>query len=286
MVTQLTFGKVVTRARRIGKLSLKIGVRPAVRLGMALPKRNPRENAKLVPVTVSGFRDPLYLRAGTSDMYTFLQVIVDREYDIRPFPQFQKLDGLYRKSRAEGRRPLIIDCGTNIGLSAVWFSHLFPEAQIFAVEPDAGNIEVAQHNLRSYPNVTLLHGAVWDRPTQLTISNPTVAPWAYQVAEAQDGAAGNPNNTLKSFTIPEIMDMAATRQVLIVKIDIEGAEATLFRSNTEWVRLTDLITIELHEWMMPKQRTSAPFIRSLANLDFDLLQRGENLFVFLDRPGL
>ena len=37
--------------------------------------------------------------------------------------------------------------------------------------------------------------------------------------------------------------------------------------------------------MLPKQRTSAPFIRSFANLDFDLIQRGETLFLFIDKPN-
>jgi hypothetical protein len=100
----------------------------------------------------------------------------------------------------------------------------------------------------------------------------------------QDGAARNPDKILKGFTISEIMGMADTPRALIVKVDIEGAEASLFRSNIEWVGRTDLIAIELHDWMLPKQRTSAPFVRSFANLDFDLLQRGENLFVFLDQP--
>jgi FkbM family methyltransferase len=285
MKTGFIFTKFISRLVRTGQLCLKIGVRPGVLLGMALRKRNPRENARLVPVTVNGFPHPIYLRAGTSDLFAFLQVIMDREYEIRSLPQFQKLNDLYQKSRAEGHQPLIIDCGANIGLSAVWFSYLFPEARIFAVEPDADNIEVARRNLAPYPNVTLLHGAIWDCPKDLTISDTTVAPWAYQMREAQDDA-GNRDMILKSFTIPKIMAIADTPQALIVKIDIEGAEASLFRSNIEWVGRTDLIAIELHDWLLPKERTSAPFIRAIANLDFDLLQRGENLFVFFDRPDV
>ena len=190
-----------------------------------------------------------------------------------------------QKSESESRRPLIIDCGANIGLSAVWFARQFPDAQIVAVEPAADNIEVAKQNLRTYPNVTLLHGAVWDRPARLMISDMTAAPMAYRVIESQDVAPEPSNNALKTFAISELMHMAGAHEALIVKIDIEGAEAALFRSNTEWVSRTHLITIELHDWILPKQRTSAPFIRSFAKLDFDLLQRGENLFVFLDTLG-
>jgi FkbM family methyltransferase len=284
--TQFTFAKLVSRAILTGQLCLKIGVLPGILLGMSLRNRNPREYVRLVRVTVHGFPPPIYLRAGTSDTSTFCQVLMHREYDIRSFPQFQKLNNLYQKSKAEGRRPLIIDCGANIGLSAVWFSHLFPEAQIFTVEPDPDNFKVAQRNLAAYPNVTLLRGAIWDCPKDLAISDTTVDPWAYRTEEVQNGAARNPDKILKGFTISEIMGMADTPRALIVKVDIEGAEASLFRSNIEWVGRTDLIAIELHDWMLPKQRTSAPFVRSFANLDFDLLQRGENLFVFLDRPDV
>ena len=281
MKTHFSFVRSVVRT---ATLSCKIGMRSAVLVERALREHSPPENAKLIEVTLPGYASPIYLRSCTADVNTFYQIIVNTEYDIRPFKQFQRIDGLYRKATANGRRPLIIDCGANIGLSTIWFARLFPEAQIFAVEPAADNIEVAKQNLRAYPNVTLLHGAVWDRPVRLKISDTTVSPDAYQVIEADDGAAKNLGDTLKAFTIPEIIDMADTHQALIVKIDIEGGEATLFRSNTEWLGVTDLITIELHDWLLPGQLTSAPFIRSFANLDFDLLQRGETMFLFLNRP--
>lgn len=275
---------LVSSVVRTAKLSRKIGMRSAVLVESALREQHPPENAKLIEVTLPGYASPIYLRSCTADVNTFYQIIVNAEYDIRPFQQFQRIDALYRKATADGRRPLIIDCGANIGLSTIWFARLFPEAQIFAVEPAADNIEVAKQNLRAYPNVTLLQGAVWDRQVRVKISDTTVRPDAYQVVEAQGGADENPDNTLRAFTISEIIDMADTHQALIVKIDIEGGEAILFRSNTEWIGVTDLIAIELHDWMLPKQLTSAPFIRSFANLDFELLQKGETLFLFLNKP--
>jgi FkbM family methyltransferase len=284
MESRLSLAGVASSVLRTAKLSRKIGTRSAVLVETALLKRDVLENPKLVRLTVPGFSAPLYLRAGTSDAEIFYQVIVNGEYDIRSFPQFHEIDRLYRKARAEGQRPLIIDCGANIGLSSVWFSRLFPEAQIFAIEPATDNLEIAKQNLGGYPNVTLLQGAIWDRSTGLKISDATADAWAYQVTEAPQ-SAGSPDTALRAFTIPELIDMAGTDRALIVKIDIEGAEATLFRSNTEWVGRTHLIAIELHDWMLPKQRTSAPFIRSFANLDFDLLQRGETMFVFIDDPA-
>lgn len=271
---------LVSSVVRTAKLSRKVGMRAAVLIESALRDQRPPENAKLIEVTPPGYPSSIYLRSCMADVNTFYQIIVNAEYDIRPFQQFQRIDGLYRKATADGRRPLIIDCGANIGLSTIWFARLFPEAQILAVEPAADNIEVAKQNLRAYSNVTLLQGAVWDRPVRLKISDPTVRPDSYQMVETEGGT----DEALRAFTIAELIDMSDAHQALIVKIDIEGGEAILFRSNTEWINSTDLISIELHDWLLPKQLTSAPFIRSFANLDFELLQRGETLFLFLNRP--
>src|SRR5688500_10055596 len=37
------------------------------------------------------------------------------------------------------RNPVIIDCGSNIGLSVLYFHKSYPGARILAFEPDAGN---------------------------------------------------------------------------------------------------------------------------------------------------
>ena len=66
---QFTFAKFVSRVILTGQLCLKIGVRPGLLLGMTPRKSNPRENSRLVPVTVHGFPHPIYLRAGTIDMF-------------------------------------------------------------------------------------------------------------------------------------------------------------------------------------------------------------------------
>ncbi len=282
MQSAISAMSLLSNAVRAGRLNHRVGLRSAVQLALARRKRGADEDAKVVEVNVPGFPGRFCLRAGTVDISVFRQVILDTEYDIRPFPQFQKLEWLYSNEIREGRRPLIIDCGANIGLSAVWLSHTFPEAQVIAIEPAVDNIEIAKRNLAAYPNVVLIHGAIWDKATELKITDKGVEPCAYQVNESDIQAEACSQEKIKAFTIPELIKMAGASHPLIVKIDIEGAEASLFRSNIEWVRSTNLIMIELHDWMLPNQRTSAPFIRSFANLEFDFMQRGENTFIFID----
>ena len=283
MLARFSFSELLSSVVRMGRLSRQLGVGPALAVEMALRKRHVSDAGGIARLNLPDYPAPFYIRAGTSDAEILWQVILQAEYDIRRFPQFEKIDRLYRAATAAGSRPVIIDCGANIGLSAVWFARQFPDAQIFAVEPADDNLAVARRNVSAYPNITVLRGAMWDRSSELTIRDTTAAAWAYQVTESDAPSGGGDAATLKAFTVPEILDLAGADRALIVKIDIEGAEATLFRSNTEWVRSTDLIAIELHDWMLPGRRTSAPFLRSFVNLEFDMLQHGENLFVFIDR---
>lgn len=90
--------KIVSAMIRSGKSISTVGVRSAVLLGMAALRRNPSKKAKLAPVALPGFLGPFYLRAGTSDVHTFEQVILNNENDIlssRNFRNSMAVNGYY-----------------------------------------------------------------------------------------------------------------------------------------------------------------------------------------------
>ena len=68
----------------------------------------------------------------------------------------------------------------------------------------------------------------------------------------------------------------------IVKIDIEGGQGPLFETNTEWVKDTQLIALELEDWLFPWQGTSRSFFRCISRYSFDYLLGRENIFCFRD----
>jgi FkbM family methyltransferase len=171
---------------------------------------------------------------------------------------------------ASGGEPLIIDCGANIGLTSVWYARQFPEATIIAVEPEESNLEIASKNLAAYPNIRLVPGGVWDTPTQLSIVNPDAEPWAFQVEEGK--------GSIPAFTIDQLSE---GKPILMVKVDIEGAEKALFRSNTDWMDRTDLIAIELHDWLFPNVGTSQSFMKAIAGHPHEVAMRSDNLFFLM-----
>src|SRR5438128_1024549 len=67
-----------------------------------------------------GLNRMLTIRPSTSDLRVVLKVLADHEYTT-PLPINPKL---------------IIDAGANIGISALYFANRYPNARIYAIEPE------------------------------------------------------------------------------------------------------------------------------------------------------
>lgn len=78
-------------------------------------------------VKLKGYKHPVYLRNGTSDTRVFSQLFVGREY-------LNAIRNINPK--------VIIDCGANIGLASIYFKFYFPNAKIFAFEPESSNFNM------------------------------------------------------------------------------------------------------------------------------------------------
>ena len=223
---------------------------------------------KVIPTSDGG---TISLRDNPSDRFVFRQVFLDRDYDTRGWQHHIWLQQRYDDIRTRGHTPVIIDAGANIGLASIWFSEQFPAAKIFAVEPDSGNLSVLTRNAQKR-RIVPLAGAIWDRPEHLRIADASAASDAFRVVEGE--------GDIRAYSIPEIAAMEPDGEILIVKIDIEGGELALFRSNTAWITEPALIIIEPHDWLYPGEGITGSFRRAIADLRIDIVMRGENLFCF------
>ena len=77
------------------------------------------------------------------DSITVDQVFSRDEYSLRKNNFHGLINSKYRKILESEIRPLVIDCGANIGLSTKYFSLKYPDAVIVGVEPDDNNIKLA-----------------------------------------------------------------------------------------------------------------------------------------------
>jgi FkbM family methyltransferase len=248
-----------------------------LRLLLAAERPLPKKSTIVRKYRLPGYHE-LYLRETISDHSIFWQCLVQGQYDFRRFPHGERVVSDYHAAIRNGIRPLIIDCGGNIGLSAVYLANLMPEAQICVLEPDRDNFELLKMNT-SYLGSRLkaLHGGIWNESTNLSITNPDAGSAAFRVS-----ATEHPGGALRGYTIEDVCALTGVESPLIVKIDIEGAQAQLFKSNTGWVRNTHLIMLELDDWLLPWQGTSRAFFSCVAAYPFEYLISGETLFCFRD----
>lgn len=269
-----------SRLAKLPNYIRRFGVYDGLRLMLALERELPYRSDGVRRYRVPGIPHQILLRECRGDHAVFWQCQVKNQYDTDCFPQGQRLDLVYKKILRDGRKPVIIDCGANIGLATVWYANKYPQATIYAIEPDRRNYQILLENTKHYgTRVVCLNDGVWNRSCHLRIVNPKSAPTTFRVEEVEQATEGD----MRAYTIPEILELAGPESVpLLVKIDIEGAQKQLFSSNTDWVARTHLIAIELDDWLMPWQGTSRRLFACLSRLPFDYLLQGETLFCFQD----
>ena len=271
--------------RQLLKFIRVFGLLNGVRLWADLTWQR-RGRQSLLTLKVPGLAGPLHLRR--RDLPIFWQIMVMRENDFGNLPQATRIQESYKSILGEGNRPVVIDCGGHVGLSALWFASRFPEAQVYSIEPDAGNFELLQANARTYSQIVPLRGGVWSRSCDLEILNPDSGSASFQLREVHASGSGNENGSgsgigsgvLRGYTIDEVSRSEAKNRLFLVKIDVEGAEAELFQGPTKWMDDTTTVVIELHDWLLPGQGTSRSFFKRLSEHSFDVVLRGENLLLF------
>lgn len=218
----------------------------------------------------------VWLREGTSDIAVLEQIFRSEEFNISTAPQFAWIRAAYDRMLAAGDTPLIVDCGANIGLSALYFALHLPKARIVGIEPARDNVELARRNTARNPLIEIIEAAVSDRPGRLEIVDPAAEKFAYRVREAGAESGG----AVEAITIGALMQRYGAGRNLIVKVDIEGGERELFRSGTGWLDHTDLLIVETHDWLFPGQRTSSTLFSAIAGREFEVIQKGEYISFF------
>ena len=156
-------------------------------------------------------------------VHMFEEIFVDRHYDVP----------------LENAAPYIVDCGSNIGMSVLFFKRRFPAARVLAFEPEPQAFECLRANVEGnrLSDVEITHAAVTGRDG--------VAPFNF--------AAGSPISSVAAYrglaTTNAVRSVSLARRldgpVDLLKLDVEGAEAAVLEDLAERGRLRSIRTIVL-----------------------------------------
>lgn len=283
MVFKSFFDLQVKRLFRAPNYVKSFGLVHGLRLLFQIEKSLKRKTDKMRRFSAPGYDRPIWLRDTVSDHSIFWQCIVTKQYDINNFPQVQKLNKAYDRLLNEGKTPVIIDAGGNIGLASVWFHRQYPQSAIIPVEPEENNFELLKKNVEGMGDqVTPVLGGVTNERVEMRIVNTNAGSSAFELEKFNGGSTGRADaaNGIQGYSIENLISEVKDPALFIVKIDIEGGQNDLFSTNTEWVSKADLIILELDDWQFPWRATSTNFFRSLSQHRFDYLISGESIFAF------
>jgi FkbM family methyltransferase len=154
-------------------------------------------------------------------------------------------DGAYHLPPAASGTPrLIVDLGSNIGLTLVDLATRYPEARLIGVELDADNIAVARANTARFGDrVRVVHAAIGAGPGVASYRVSEGTEYGFSVGDTGPGE----ERLVASLGLDDILAAYAPGETIdYLKVDVEGAERELFRAGGAWVERVRALKVELH----------------------------------------
>jgi FkbM family methyltransferase len=245
--------KVVATAP--GKAAFKV-VRPFIHLSRRILHPGVPSDHKITTVSYGGKTFSVFHRRTFQDICVIQQSFDERQYDMPNREHGRHIQRIYQQIVDSGRQPLIIDCGSNIGASVLWFNARYPKAHIVAIEPAPDNLVILKRNIAGL-DVDLIEGGISGSDGSARLLPTGGGSYAYQTVRFGDGVE------IKMVSISTILSIKPESRYVpfILKIDIEGSEHSLFSGDTSAFNRFPLILMEPHDWMLPGQLSSLPFFR-------------------------
>jgi FkbM family methyltransferase len=121
----------------------------------------------------------------------------------------------------------ILDLGANVGLAALWFRALNPDARIVAVEPDPRTFAKLTRNVGRDPGIEAVNAGIAERSGTVTL---TSSPDSWTSRIGVRDASGEDGVPIRGIELDELVETMKLEPLDLVKMDIEGMEWKVLRS--------------------------------------------------------
>ena len=229
-------------------------------------------NLGVIKVVCRGKHISILHRRNYSDKLAIDQCFQQEQYDMPDREHGVLAECFYRQILAAGKKPLILDCGANIGASVLWFAARYPEAHVLAVEPAPDNFALLQMNCSGL-DVDLRHAGIGSTDGLTHLIDIGWGTLAYRTASSDNGFE------VSMLTVETLLSQKPASHYVpfLLKIDIEGSEKSLFEGDCSAISQFPLIILEPHDWLLPGEGTSLPFFRFHAAAGREFCMKNENI---------
>lgn len=200
----------------------------------------------------------IYYRPGTTDPLVLQQVLLKtgRKAEYYLPPGFQPA--------------VIVDVGSNIGASILYFHHQYPNATIIGFEPHPATFAVLQKNVENLRNVTVFNCGLGAAPAQIELPDEAINFGAFST-KGRRRPQVDPSKTVRCEirTLDTVMRELGISRIDLIKIDCEGAEADVFAGLSPPV-------LEQCQWIVGELHDASGFellARLAQRFDLDLKKR-------------
>jgi len=150
------------------------------------------------------------------------------------------------KFKVANQEPTIIDGGSNIGLSVLYFKQLYPQSKVIAFEPDPRVFSYLKKNIENLKlaNIELVQKALWNSEEKLEF-----------MSEGADGGRVNylENNRNTIYVATVRLRDYLSQPIDFLKLDIEGAETEVIQDCRDLLHNVKNLFVEYHSFVSQPQ---------------------------------
>lgn len=156
---------------------------------------------------------------------------------------------------SESKTPLILDCGSNIGMSVLFFKQLYPGSRIIAFEPDRQTFNALERNVQNnrWENVEVHNQAIFPTDGFVEFYSDPGHPGSLAMSTARERFPGREVTSQKVEAVR--LSPFVQGEVDLLKMDIEGAEVSVLHELAEAGKLKWIkeMFIEYHHHLNPEE---------------------------------
>ncbi|NGZ02646.1 MAG: hypothetical protein CV090_06315 [Nitrospira sp. WS238] len=170
-------------------------------------------------------------------------------------------------------KPVIFDCGANIGLATLFFKWLYPDSEVYAFEPDRETFTLLKRNVEANHliGVRLYNVALSDKSGTADFHVDCADPGSLRMSLNYQRMPKD-TITVETLALSEMIGrQLPDRDIDFLKLDVEGAEDVVLQDLATTGRLKRVreLLIEFHHKIGGERAKLGSFLSTLETQGFD-----------------